>query len=322
LAMTRENDSLSGQGKIDLSHEHNYSGTLEARLNNLRDYLSIRREASEKANPIPADVQATIDSSNWDVRGVIHIPNSSPMSFTANFPLRVGTDWNAFRLSPLNITLNFPSILLATAPQLFHPQILNDGILSGNISLSETLQHPRIDGDIQLVNGKLSGDGGTSFNLTEASGRIVFGGNRGSIEFLNLATKDADLSLSGEIEFEDTNNVIIRMTGAMPLFDLTQHPIGCAEKIEFAAVPFSLAPAVVELEFRGGLFQPNWIIGLQERTIAQSSGIPDPNGVRREFPLCFSSTGPEQTTLVLGALPRPKALPATGREKKRTKVRE
>jgi hypothetical protein len=322
LAMTRENDSLSGQGKIDLSHEHNYSGTLEARLNNLRDYLWIRREAGEKANPIPADVQATIDSSNWDVRGVIHIPNSSPMSFTANFPLRVGTDCNAFRLSPLNITLNFPSILLATAPQLFHPQILNDGILSGNISLSETLQHPRIDGDIQLVNGKLSGDGGTSFNLTEASGRIVFGGNRGSIEFLNLATKDADLSLSGEIEFEDTNNVIIRMTGAMPLFDLTQHPIGCAEKIEFAAVPFSLAPAVVELEFRGGLFQPNWIIGLQERTIAQSSGIPDPNGVRREFPLCFSSTGPEQTTLVLGALPRPKALPATGREKKRTKVRE
>jgi hypothetical protein len=322
LAMTRENDSLSGQGKIDLSHEHNYSGTLEARLNNLRDYLSVQREAGEKANPIPADVQATIDSSKWDVRGVIHIPNSSPMSFTANFPLRVGTDWNAFRLSPLNITLNFPSIFLANAPQLFHPQILADGILSGNISLSETLQNPRIDGDIQLVNGKLSGDGGTPFNLTEASGRIVFGGNRGSIEFLNAASKDAELSLTGEIDFEDTSNVIIRMTGAMPLFDLTQHPIGCMEKIEFAAVQFSLAPAIAELEFRGGLFQANWTISLQERTIGHSSDTPYPNGVRREFPLCFSSTGPEQTTLVLGALPRPKALPATGREKKRTKVRE
>jgi hypothetical protein len=322
LAMTRENDSLSGQGKIDLSHEHNYSGTLEARLNNLRDYLSVRREAGEKANPIPADVQATIDSSKWDVRGVIHIPNSSPMSFTANFPLRVGTDWNAFRLSPLNITLNFPSIFLANAPQLFHPQILADGILSGNISLSETLQNPRIDGDIQLVNGKLSGDGGTPFNLTEASGRIVFGGNRGSIEFLNAASKDAELSLTGEIDFEDTSNVIIRMTGAMPLFDLTQHPIGCMEKIEFAAVQFSLAPAIAELEFRGGLFQANWTISLQERTIGHSSDTPDSNGVRREFPLCFSSTGPDQTTLVLGTLPRAEALPVTGREKKRTKARE
>ena len=97
LAMTRKNDSLSGQGKIDLSHEHNYSGTLEARLNNLLDYLPIPRGAGEKANPIPADVQATIDSSKWDVRGVIHMPDSSPMSFTANFALGIGTDWNAFR---------------------------------------------------------------------------------------------------------------------------------------------------------------------------------------------------------------------------------
>jgi autotransporter translocation and assembly factor TamB len=322
LAMTRKNDSLSGQGKIDLSHEHNYSGTLEARLNNLLDYLSVPRGANEKANPIPADVQASIDSSKWDVRGVIHMPNSSPMSFTANFPLRIGTDWNAFRISPLNITLTFPSIFLANAPQLFHPQIFRDGILSGNISLSETLQRPHIDGDIQLVNGKLSGDAGGSVNLTEASSRIVFWGNRGSIEFLNVASKGADLSLSGEIDFDDTNNVIIRMTGAMPLFDLTQYPISCTEKIEFASVPFTLAPVVAELQFRGGLSQPNWTIGLQERTIAQSFDTPDPNGVSREFPLCFSGAGPERATLVLGALPRPEALPATARQKKGTKPRQ
>jgi len=322
LAMTRKNDSLSGQGKIDLSHDHNYSGTLEARLNNLLDYLSLGRRAAEKANPIPADIQATIDSSNWDVRGVMRLPSSSPISFTANFPLRVGTDWNAFRVTPLSVTLNFPSIFLANAPQVFHPQIFRDGILSGSISLSETLQRPHIDGDIQLVNGKLSGGEGTPFNLTEASGRIVFGGNRGSMEFLNVATKDADLSLSGEIDFEDTNNATIKVTGAMPMFDLTQYPIGCAAKIELASVPFTLAPAVAELEFRGGLFQPNWTIGLKDRTTAQPFYTPDPNGVSREFPLCFSGTGPEQATLVLGALPRPEAHPAgTPRPRKRTNGR-
>jgi hypothetical protein len=322
LAMTHKNDSLSGQGKIDLSHEHNYSGTLEARLTNLLEYLSIPRAAAEKAIPIPADVQATIDSSKWDVRGVIQMPSASPISFTANFPLRIGTDWNAFRTSPLNITLNFPSIFLANAPQLFHPQIFNDGILSGNISLSETLVHPRINGDIQLVNGKLLGDRETPFNLTEASCRIVFGENRGSIEFLNIATKNADLSLGGEIDFEDTNNVSIRMTGAMPMFDLTQYPIGCAEKIEVASVPFTLAPAVAELEFRGGLFRPNWTIGLKQRTIAESSVIPDPNGVSREFPLCFSGAGPERSTLVLGTLPRPEVhASATPRPRKGAKGR-
>ena len=321
LAMTRKNDSLSGQGKIDLSHGHNYSGTLEARLNNLIDYLSIPSGAAEKRNPIPADVQVTIDSSKWDVRGVIHMPNSSPMSFTANFPLPVGTDWNVFRISPLNITLNFPSVFLAKAPQLFHPQIFSDGILSGNISLSETLQHPHIDGDIQLMNGKLSGNAGGSVNLTEASGRIVFGGNRASIEFLNVATKNTDLSLRGEIDFQDTNNVTVRIDGPTPIFDLTAHQIGCMNKIELASVPFTLAPAVAELQFCGALFQSNWTIGLKERTIAESSDIPDPDGVTREFPLCFSGNPLESATLLLGSLPRPEAHPTATPPNKGTKAR-
>ena len=321
LAMTRKNDSLSGQGKIDLTHEHNYSGTLEARLINLLDYLPILRGAGEKANSIPADVQATIDSSKWDVRGVIHMPNSSPVSFTANFPLGIGTDWNAFRVSPLNITLNFPSIFLANAPQLFRPQLFS-GILSGNISLSETLQHPHIDGDIQLLNGKLSGNGGSLINLTEASGRIASGGNRAAIEFLNVATKDTDFLLRGEVDFQDTNNVTIKVNGAMPIFDLTQYPIGCVEKFEFTSVPFTLAPTVAELEFRGGLFQPNWTIGLKDGSI-QSLYIPDLNGVSRKFPLCFSGAGPERAKLVLGGLPRPEAHPvATPRPKKRTNRRQ
>ncbi len=319
LAMTRKNDSLSGQGKIDLSRGHNYSGTLEARLTNLLDYLSTPRGAAEKANPIPADVQATIDSSKWDVRGVIHMPNnSSPISFTANFPLRIGAGWNAFLASPLNITLNVPSIFLANAPQLFHPQMFYDGILSGNISLSQTLQNPHIEGDIQLVNGKLSSDGGGLINLTEASGRIVFGGNRASIEFLNVATRDTDLSLGGEIDFQDTSNVKISLSGATPIFDLTPHPIDCMNKIEFASVPFTLAPAIAELQFGGSLFQHNWTIGLKERTIAESSDVADPGGVTRQFPFCSSSASLERAALLLGTLPRPEAHPsATPRPRKR-----
>ena len=141
-----------------MSGEHNYSGTLDARADNLLDYLSgFRGPTGKSASPIPVDVQATINSSKWDARGTIRVPDSSPISFTANFPLRIGTDWNAFQLSPLNVTLDFPSIFLAKTPQLFHPAIFRDGILSGSISLSETLQHPRIVGDVQLVNGKLSG---------------------------------------------------------------------------------------------------------------------------------------------------------------------
>ena len=320
LAMTRKNDSLSGQGKVDLSGEHNYSGTLEARLNNLVEYLPVPLSTGAKAKPAPADVQATINSTNWDIRGVIHLSDSSPVSFTANFPLKIGSDWNAFRLSPLTLTVNFPSIFLAKAPQLFQPPVFHDGILSGSLSVSETLEHPRIDGDIQLLNGKLSGDS-SAVNLTEASGRMVFGGNRASIEFLNVATQDAELSLAGEIDFQDTSNVTIKINGSMPVFDLTARQINCMSRIEFAPAPFTLAPAVAEVQFCGGLYQPDWIVALKEHPVTQSIGAADPNEVTREFPLCFQSAAANSSPLVLGTSPRSAQASATPPRRKPTSER-
>ncbi|HZS17076.1 MAG TPA: hypothetical protein VFA51_04000 [Candidatus Udaeobacter sp.] len=320
LAMTRKNDSLSGQGKVDLSGEHNYSGTLEARLNNLVEYLPVPLSTGEKAKPAPADVQATINSTNWDIRGVIHLSDSSPVSFTANFPLKIGSDWNAFRLSPLTLTVNFPSIFLAKAPQLFQPPVFHDGILSGSVSLSETLEHPRIDGDIQLLNGKLSGDS-SAVNLTEASGRMVFGGNRASIEFLNVATQDAELSLAGEIDFQDISNVTIKINGSMPVFDLTARQMNCMSRIEFAPAPFTLAPAVAEVQFCGGLYQPDWIVALKEHPVTQSIGAADPNEVTREFPLCFQSAATNSSPLVLGTSPRSAQASATPPRRKPTSER-
>src|SRR6184192_3453846 len=98
LEIKRRNDSLSGQGKIDMSGDHNYSGTLDARADNLLDYFSsVRRATGKSADRIPVDVQAAINSSNWDAHGVVRVLDSNPISFTANFPLRIGTDWNAFQ---------------------------------------------------------------------------------------------------------------------------------------------------------------------------------------------------------------------------------
>jgi len=154
--LTRKKDSLSGEGKIDLSPEHKYSGTVDAWTNDLRDYVSTQRVPTrQKAAAIPVEFQATIDSSQWDARGVVHLPKSNPVSFTASFPLPIGTTWSAFQMAPVNVSLDFPAIFLAAAPQFLHSNILEDGILSGKISLSETLECPRIVGEVQLVNGKL-----------------------------------------------------------------------------------------------------------------------------------------------------------------------
>ena len=321
LEIKRKNDSLRGQGKIDMSREHNYSGTVDARADNLLEYFSPSHGSADKSvSAISLDVQANINDSNWDTHGVFRLADSSPVSFTANFSLPVGTDWNAFQLSPLNVTVDFPSVFLAKAPQLFHPAILQDGIVSGSISVSETLQHPHINGDVQLVNAKLSGDVWTLFNFVEASGRIAFGGNLASVEFLNVASKDVDLSLRGEIDFEDTNDVTVRISGATPIFDLTSQQIDCVNKIKVAPAVLTLAPAVTEFEFCGGLFQPGWTVSLHESTGLESSAMSDPDGVARNLPLCLS-TSSEEKTLLLGGLPRPETRGETTRSKKEEKRR-
>ena len=301
--LARKKDSLSGQGKIDLSPEHKYSGTLDAWTNDLRDYVStIPRSPRQKGGPVPVELQATINSSQWDVRGAIHLPKSSPLSFTASFPLPIGITWSAFQMSPLNVSLDFPALFLAAAPQFFHSNILEDGILSGKISLSETLERPRIVGEVQLVNGKLASND-SFFNVIGASTLAIFDGNHAAIEFLNLATKDVDLALRGEIDFENTNHVVVRIAGATPIFDLMSRPVDCVNKIEIAPTALPLAPAATELEFRGPLFQSGWSVSLKEEIGSQFSIVSTLDGAKRIFPLCFG-TGPEVETLLLGAVPR------------------
>src|SRR5262249_17849888 len=317
LEIKHKNDSLSGTGKIEMSGEHNYSGTFDAQVDNLLDYLSgFRGPSGKSASAIPVNVQTTITSNNWDAHGTIGVPASSPISFTANFPLRVGTDWSAFQLAPLNITLDFPSIFLRKAPQLFHPEIFQDGILSGSISFSETLQHPRILGDVQLVNGKLFASSVAWFNLAEASTRIVFEGDRARLEFFNAATKDADVLVRGEIDFRDTSDITINITGATPLFDLMAQPIDCVTKIEIAPALSILAPAVGELEFRGGVCQSPWTISVKEDSSTPLFGVSNPAGLARNFPLCLG-TGSEEKTLLLGVFPRTEAAPGAPLKKQK-----
>jgi hypothetical protein len=315
LDLKRKNDSLTAQGEIDISHEHNYSGTISATADDLAEYLSIfGSPAGNNSKPMPARIQATIDSNKWNARGVIDLPGSSPVDFTANFPLPIGTDWTAFQTSPLSVTLDFPSIALASAPDFCRSEILPEGTLSGNISLSGTLQRPRVKGELRLSSGRLQN---AALNLSEVTSHITFTGDQASLDFFNASTRDVDLSLTGKLDFQDKSNLAIKIAGATPIFDLTMRPIDCVGKIDIQAVTIPLAPAITEAEIRGGLFQSGWTIGLNERIGAQSVGALDPDGTNRKFPLCSSGANAEGTTLFLGAPARPEPHHETIRRKKR-----
>jgi hypothetical protein len=146
---------------------------------------------------------------------------------------------------------------------------------------------------------------------------MTFTGDRASLDFFNASARDVDLSLGGKLDFQDTSNLVITIAGATPIFDLTMQSIDCVEKIEIGAVTIALAPAVAEIEFRGALFQPGWVIGLKEPLSSQSFPGLNLSGTTRRFPLCSSSTNVEEKTLLLGAPGRTQARRETIRPKKR-----
>ena len=300
LELDRKKDFVHAQGKIDMSHEHDYSGMIEASAGNAAEYFLFGRR-DVNARPAPVQFNATITSGFWDARCVVNLPGSSPVSLAAKLPLRIGQDWKTFLASPLDVTVDFPAVFVANCPQIFHPEIFNDGILSGKISVTETLQHPCVTGDVQLLNAKLQN---APLDLTQASGRLTFADDHATIDFLNAATKDVDLSFQGEIDFHDASDTAVKISSFAPIFDLTTDVPECISKIEVAPTGMTLARAIEQLEFRGGLFGGDWKLLLKES--GSTPPVPSADHATRELRFCPKAQASGEP-FVFGAQPRPKA---------------
>jgi hypothetical protein len=89
--------------------------------------------------------------------------------------------------------------------------------------------------------------------------------------------------------------------------------------LKFAPAALPLAPAATELEFRGPLLQSGWSVSLKEEIVANFPLFRRPTVPNAHFPLCIG-TGPEEKTLLLGAVPRAEVTPQA-RPKEREKQR-
>lgn len=307
----RKKDFLRAQGKIDIAHERDYSGSVEAKVGDAAEYFPLERAGAKAAIPVQFNVQ--IESSAWNAHGAFTLPGSSPVDLEAKFPLKIGQDWKAFLATPLEATVRFPAVVLAGSPQFFHPAVFNEGILSGTISLNQSLQHPSLNGEIQLLNGVLQN---APLDLNRASGRMTFSGEHGVLEFLNAATKDVELPLKGDIDLRNSNDVVVKISSTVPVFDTTTSVQNCVRGVEISPVDITLAATVQDLELRGDLFGNSWKMTLQEIGTSPAAAIANP--LTREFHFCTAENPPGEL-FTFGVHPQPQPTPAKARKRARNR---
>ena len=307
--LVRKKDFLRAQGRIDIAKEHDFSGSIEAKIGDAAEYLPLERAGAKAAIPVQLNVQ--VAASAWDTKGSFTLPGSSPVDFVAKFPLKFGQDWKTFLASPIAANVRFPTVVIGSAPQLLHPAIFNEGILSGSLTLTQNLEHPNITGEIQLVSGILQN---APLDLTRASGRMIFNGERATLEFLNASTKDVDLSLKAEVDLRSTNDLIATISSTSQVFDTTTSIQDCVRDILISPADVTLAPTVQEVELRGDLFGNNWKFGLKE--IGTSAAAVSANPLTREFHFCAGAT-PQGEVFAFAVHPRPQPLPPKPKKQKR-----
>jgi hypothetical protein len=164
----------------------------------------------------------------------------------------------------LSATLDFPAVFLANVPQFLSAGVFTRGILSGKLTVSDSVQQPLVTGNFNLIDGKLLGGSSISAGTT-------FQGRRGTIEYARIAQGNADISAKGEIDFKDAAHIDLALIPNMPL-DVGASGSGeCVGGLELdaPATDSVLAVAVNRFDFRGGLFEP-WTIQLTQQAPTDS----------------------------------------------------
>lgn len=315
LDLTRKEDWLHAEGKIDLGNGHNYSGSLSAAVKDLSDYLSFFGVThGADPNPAPAYMQFAIDSGLWTGVAKVTIPDSRPFGLDVmSLPLGIGESWNEFLITPLRIAIGGPLLSLEKAPGWLGLGVLRGGILSGELQISGTPLDPKIEGDVQLIGGRVEDE---RLAVNEVSGLLRLSGNHGSIDFLRMSSKDADLSFRGEMNVTDADDMTITLVSDLPLFDATSYPLRCVGRIQVLPTDTMLAPMISEIQLRGGLIHGNW-------TLTPEPAVREPlqpiSITERTISFCSDTFGNNQT-LTLGVYSPPQR-PVEVHQRKRPRPR-
>jgi hypothetical protein len=255
-------------------------------------------------------------SADLEVRTALGIVNaratalpreSDPVSLEASFPLKLEKRDSGYALNtdgPLSATLNFPAILLSKLPLYVSRRMFVDGVLSGRLTVSDSLTHPQLHGTAHLINGRLLGSPTLSTGIT-------FGGESATIDFAQIAEQNVRHAVRGEIDFGNLAGIIVKILPSAPLFALTlPDPDDCIDGIDVSPNgTHSLfdenraGQRINEIDFRGGLFASDWTISLSDKRLNDPLEAFLEGGASRTFPIC-PNPQPTGRKLTLGLADR------------------
>lgn len=243
--------------------------------------FQVRDFVWDEAMRVSAALEARLAAETLGVKANATASGSAPVTFEGTIPFRLERREPAYALhteGPISITLNFPAILLAKVPRYIQRGTFHDGIVGGKLAISDSLGHPRILGDIHLMEGK--------FALGAAlSTRVAFNGQTGLIQFARLSQNGASISARGEIDFHDPSQIALKLVPNTPLL-ASFEPSDCVTSLEFSAMPgdASPSPPVHEIDLRGNLFASGWTISLSQ--IRPNDPLDAPINSPRTFSFC------------------------------------
>ena len=252
----------------------------------LRDFVF------ENAPPLGGEVQATLAAGLVNFKANVAATRSDVVKAEGSLPLQLRKLETGFALNtegPLAANLSFPSIFLAKLPAYLSRGIFTGGILSGNLSVSNSLQHPTILGEASLIDAQFLRGFALSTGLT-------FKGPTATVDFARFRHNAVDLAARGEIDFQDLADIELKLLPSSPLVELTTLTAGdCVKNVEISTSALdTLSPRTVsQLDFRGSLFAPAWTVSLAS---------PNDVEVPQAFPFCFSDQS-RGKTLTLSIAP-------------------
>lgn len=232
-----------------------------------------------------ADVEIRLALGMANLKANAIARGSDPAKIEGTLPLKLEKRDTEYALSsdgPLSATLNFPAIILTKLPRYLSPAVFTRGILSGNIAIADSVQHPLITGTANLVDGQF-------LRGSTLSAGVNFKGRNATIDFVHLRETPAlDVSAKGELDFSDLENARLRVFPTATIFATTLATGDCVSSIEFFAGAPGILPSsqVQEIAVSGSAFSRSFTISFP------SANDVDPPP---EFPFCNDGASGRKT---------------------------